>query len=194
MAIRLGITGGIGSGKSVVSEILNIMGIPVYNSDKEAKRLIQTNTHIRKKLTEMVGVNVYQNGELNKKLLSSYIFSDSDHIAQVNNLVHPAVKEDFFLWCKQYTLFPVVGFESAILIEAGFASAMDKIVNVYAPIDIRINRAVNRDSSNIKQINERIKKQMSDDENRKYSDFIINNYSDYAILPQVISMIQKIMT
>jgi dephospho-CoA kinase len=193
MAIRLGITGGIGSGKSVVSEILNIMGIPVYNSDKEAKRLIQTNTHIRKKLTEMVGVNVYQNGELNKKLLSSYIFSDSDHIAQVNNLVHPAVKEDFFLWCKQYTLFPVVGFESAILIEAGFASAMDKIVNVYAPIDIRINRAVNRDSSNIKQINERIKKQMSDDENRKYSDFIINNYSDYAILPQVISMIQKIM-
>ena len=119
MAIKIGITGGIGSGKSVVSRLLGIMGIPVYISDIEAKRITQTDQVIRRGLCDLVSQDVFQGGELNRPLLASYMFGHPDRVQKVNELIHPQVKEDFRQWAARLESEQLVGMESAILVEAG---------------------------------------------------------------------------
>ena len=143
MAIRIGLTGGIGSGKSVVSRLLEVMGIPVYISDIETRRLMVADESIRRGLTSLLGENVYIGESLNKPLLASYLFGSAEHAAQVNAIVHPRVKDDFR---SARSTCPWVGMESAILLEAGFRGEVDKVVMVYAPLEVRIQRAVSRDS------------------------------------------------
>lgn len=137
MAIRIGITGGIGSGKSVVSHLLEIMGVPVYISDAESKRLTVNDAFIRRELTALLGENIYDGDELNKPMLASYIFGNSEHIRTVNGIIHPRVRDDFRQWVVRHAACPIVGMESAILIEAGFAGEVDAVVMVYAPEEDR---------------------------------------------------------
>lgn len=118
-AIRIGITGGIGSGKSVVSRLLELMGVPVYISDIETRRLMVEDVQIRRELVSLLGEDVYQGGRLNKPLLASYIFGSAVHAARVNGIVHPRVKDDFRRWCRLHASDRWVGMESAILLEAG---------------------------------------------------------------------------
>lgn len=193
MAIKLGITGGIGSGKSVVSHLLEIMGIPVYISDIEAKRLTASDPFIRKQLTDLLGADLYKNGELNKPLLASYLFSNPDHAKKVNSIIHPRVKEDFRQWIihKQKT-FPIIATESAILIESGFKDEVDKLIMVYAPLETRIGRAVSRDSVTREAIIARIKNQMDDEEKMQYADYTIYNNDERPLIPQVINIIAEI--
>lgn len=165
MAIRIGLTGGIGSGKSVVSRLLEVMGIPVYISDIETRRLMVSDESIRRGLTSLLGENVYVGEHLNKPLLASYLFGSAEHAAQVNAIVHPRVKDDFRLWCSAHSTCPWVGMESAILLEAGFRGEVDKVVMVYAPLEVRIQRAVSRDASSRELIEQRIRCQMDDEEN-----------------------------
>ena len=133
MAIKIGITGGIGSGKSVVSRLLEIMGIPVYISDIEAKRITQTDPVIRRGLCDLVGQDVFQGGELNRSLLASYMFGHQEHVRKVNEIIHPQVKEDFRQWAARLKSELLVGMESAILVEAGFKDEVDFLVMIYAP-------------------------------------------------------------
>lgn len=182
---KIGITGGIGSGKSVVSELLTIMNIPVYISDTEAKRLTTTDPVIRRELIALLGENVYVNGEINKPLLAGYLFSDAEHAKVINSIIHPRVKEDFRQWAKKHSTHPVVAMESAILIEAGFTDEVDKLIMVYAPLEVRIQRTISRDSSNKEAVQQRINQQMNDEEKKKYADFIILNDGDTAVMPQV---------
>lgn len=192
MSIKLGITGGIGSGKSVVSHALEVMGIPVYISDIEAKRLTQTDAHIRRELIALLGEEVYAGGRLNKPYLANYLFSDPGHAAKVNHIIHPRVKEDFRDWAAQHTHCEIIAMESAILIEAGFAGEVDHIVMVYAPMEIRISRAMERDHSPRETIVKRILSQMSDEEKKKLAQFIILNDNTHPIIPQIEDLVNAL--
>lgn len=192
MAIKIGLTGGIGSGKSVVSHLLKTMGIPVYIADDESKRITSTDSLIKQQLINLLGQGVYINGVLNKNLLAAYIFSDAEHAKIVNEIIHPRVKEDFVKWVAKNTKHPVVAIESAILIEAGFTDEVDIVAMVYAPMDLRLQRLALRDSSSSKeQILKRIQSQMDDEKKKALADIIIVNDEQIPVIPQVIELVKS---
>ena len=192
MAIKIGITGGRGSGKSVVSHLLSLMGIPVYISDVEAKRLMLTDEGIRTGLIALLGEDVYREGKLNRALLASYLFADAGHAQQVNAIVHPRVRDDFRAWAKQHASVEWVGMESAILYEAGFRSEVDKVVMVYAPIEVRMERAVKRDTASREQVAERMRSQMDDEEKSRLADYVLVNDGKRPLIPQVLELISSL--
>lgn len=187
--IKIGITGGIGSGKSVVSRLLEVMGIPVYISDVESKRLTQSDELIREKLITLLGEEVYKGGELDKTYLASYIFGHPDHAKQVNAIIHPRVKDDFHRWVSEHRDCKIVGMESAILVEAGFAGEVDAVVMVYAPLETRLHRAMKRDSSAKNSILKRIQSQMDDEEKMLHARYVIKNDDENILIPQVTELI-----
>ena len=189
MVIKIGITGGIGSGKSVVSKLLRAMSIPVYLSDDEAKRLTATDETIRKELTALLGDELYQGDVLNKSLLAGYLFASPENAARVNAIIHPVVKQDFRRWCKENASSFILAMESAILIEAGFAPEVDAVVMVYAPKEVRIRRAMKRDGASRKQIEQRIKNQMDDEAKRAKADYTIINDDKTPLIPQVFRLL-----
>ena len=178
--ISIAITGGIGSGKSYISNILQEYGIPIYNTDDEAKRLMVSDEGIRRDLVALLGEDVYVEGTLNKSLLASYLFADAENAARINGIVHPRVKMDFCRWLEQHADQEIVGMECAILFEAGFDDAVDSVVMVYAPEDLRVERAMKRDHATEAQIRARIAAQLDDEEKRKRADYVI--YTDGSIL------------
>lgn len=177
--ISIAITGGIGSGKSYISNILQEYGIPIYNTDDEAKRLMVSDEGIRHDLIALLGEEVYVEGTLNKSLLASYLFADAENAARINGIVHPRVKLDFCRWLEQHTDKEIVGMECAILFEAGFDDAVDAVVMVYAPEALRVERAMKRDHATEAQIRSRIAAQLDDEEKRKRADYVI--YTDGSI-------------
>ena len=189
MVIKIGITGGIGSGKSVVSKLLRAMSIPVYLSDDEAKRLTATDETIRKELTALLGDELYQGNVLNKSLLAGYLFASPENAARVNAIIHPVVKQDFRRWCKENASSSILAMESAILIEAGFAPEVDAVVMVYAPKEVRIRRAMKRDGASRKQIEQRIQNQMDDEAKRAKADYTIINDDKTPLIPQVFRLL-----
>lgn len=189
MAIKIGITGGIGSGKSIVSKLLEIMGIPVYISDTEAKRVTHTDEVIRRELTALVGQEVFLNGVLNRSFLASFMFGYPEHVKAVNSIIHPRVKDDFHQWALRFADARMVGMESAILLESGFNEEVDFVVMVYAPLEIRIERAMIRDSASKELIIKRIESQMSDEAKRNHADFVILNDGETPLIPQVLELI-----
>ena len=192
LPIKLGITGGIGSGKSMVSHLLEIMGVPVYIADIESKRLTATDPQIRRDLIALLGEEVYLNGELNKPLLANYLFSAPEHAQKVNEIIHPRVKADFHQWTAAHIQYPVIGMEAAILIEAGFAADVDYIVMVYAPLGLRIERAIKRDNSSREAIIRRIESQMSDEDKKVQAHYTIVNDNTASIILQVQSLLNTL--
>lgn len=173
--MRIGITGGIGSGKSYVCHLLaQRLGVPLYDCDREAKRLMHSSPELRRQLRELVGAEVYDaDGHLDKAVMSRYLFADAVHAARVNAIVHPAVKADFLAWAAQQTTDVLM--ESAILVEAGFRDIVDCLIVVDAPQELRIRRAMQRDGASREQVEARIRQQMSAEELRKSADVIIVN-------------------
>lgn len=192
MSIKIGITGGIGSGKSVVSHLLKLMGVPVYISDIETKKLTATDDCIRRKLIALLGEDVYAGGVLNKTLLATYLFSSSEHARQVNGIIHPRVKADFRQWAERHSGFPIIGIESAILIEAGFAGEVGAVVMVYASRGTRLQRAMERDGATREMIENRMRSQMSDEEKCRQVDFVIINDGETPLIPQVLELITSL--
>lgn len=168
-------TGGIGSGKSYVCRLLaQRWQLPVYDCDSAAKMLMVSSPHIRQQLQELVGDDVYDaSGQLNKGVMSRYLFTDAAHVKAVNAIVHPAVKDDFEQWASRQTGDVVM--ESAILVEAGFAKAVDRLVVVEAPLALRIQRAMVRDGASEEQVQARIRHQMTAEQLRAYADIVIVN-------------------
>lgn len=173
--VRIGLTGGIGCGKSYVAKLLNKRGVPVYDSDTEAKQLSNTSKNIRDGLMSLTGIeNLYADGVLNKRLLAEFLFASKENARNVEKIIHPAVKADFARWAEnQNALFCVI--ESAILIESGFTDTVDCVVVVDAPLDLRISRCVERDSTTKEKVLERISAQMSQEEKCRIADFVIFN-------------------
>lgn len=190
--LRLGITGGIGSGKSVVSKTLKVLGIPVYDCDSRAKWLQENDADVRREIKSLLGDDVYVGSRLNRKKMASMVFSDATLLAKVEGIVHPAVEKDFNRWCVEQKK-EIVGLESAILYECGLdKKCIDKVCLVYAPTETRIERVAKRDSANIEEIRRRMANQASDDDKIKKADFIVNNFSNHSVICQVLEMMSKV--
>lgn len=190
--IKLGITGGIGSGKSFVSCCLKEgFSVQVYDTDREAKRLMLEHEGIRADLIALLGEEVYTAAGLNKPLLAAYIFSSPENAQKVNAIVHPRVKEDFRNWAfrQEQAGCQLVGVESAILFESGFDREVDKTLTVSAPLELRITRVMERDRVGREQVLERITAQISDEERNRLSDFSVENAETSDIHAQLVRIL-----
>lgn len=187
----IGITGGIGSGKSYISQLLRQkFDIPVYDCDREAKRLTATNEEIRQKLIALVGPEVFVGESLNRQRLADFLFADVENASQVNAIIHPIVLEDFKRWTKEQQGKTAVALESAILFESGFNEMVDKVLFVDAPEDVRLHRAMLRDTASEEQVRSRMKMQHPE-LHRLQADFIIsNNQTDDT---QLIRQLEEIL-
>ena len=182
--IKIGITGGIGSGKSVVSSLLTLAGIPVYVADDESKNLTESSPVIQKKLKSLFGDDIYLNGNLDRKHLASLIFSDEVILKKVNSIIHPVVREDFQQWVSKQKA-KRCAMESAILFESGFDKDIDVVLMVYAPVELRLTRTMLRDGASEADIMKRMNRQMPDELKRKQADFVIVNDDVQALMPQI---------
>ena len=187
---RIGITGGIGAGKSLVAEIIKAMGYPVYNSDERAKELTESNPKIKEGLIHLFGEEIYQNGTLNKFALAQAIFSDDSLREKVNALIHPIVREDFNLWALAQNNSLVFN-ESAILFETGSFKNFDAIILVYAPKELRIKRIMKRDNCSENEVLKRMNSQFSDEEKFQYTELRILNDEKKPLLEQIEKIILK---
>lgn len=189
--IKIGITGGIGSGKSVVASLLALNGVPVYIADTESKLLTVHSPIIRKGLTDLFGIEIYTDEGLNKPLLASHIFGDQEKLKQVNGIIHPEVNRHFQEWAEQQQA-DICAIESAILFESGFNRIVDATLMVYAPLETRIRRALERDTVSREAIISRINSQMPDEIKKEKCDYIIYNDDKQALLPQVTEFIRQL--
>ena len=190
----IGITGGIGSGKSVVSQLLRLMGIPVYGCDIEAKRLMSQSEEIRAELVRIVGDKVYgSDGQLDRDYLAAYMFGNANHVAQINRIVHPCVRADFRQWVQQADK-DVVAVESAILFEAGMDADVDAVWVVSAPKEIRLQRAVLRDAAHEQAVRARMQSQLSEQEYVQRADKVICNDGKCSLIAQVEALLAPLRT
>ena len=190
--IKVGITGGIGSGKSVVSDVIRLLGYPVYNSDIRAKELSDTDGDIRQSLVALFGPAIYTDNHLNRPLLASHLFQDSAQRKAVNAIIHPVVFADFNKWCAmQHTA--LVFAESAILVESGFSALMDKMIVVDAPHKLRLQRVVERDVVTMEQAQKRMEAQMDPVDLCKRDDYVIYNDNEHLLISQIVDTINKLV-
>ena len=182
--ITIGLTGGIGSGKSVVASLLELYGMSVYIADKESKRLLTFSPLIRKRLTALLGSSIYDAGGLNRSLMASLIFKDNKLLEQVNAVIHPEVARHFKAWASRQTTNFVV-LESAILFESGFNHLTDICLLVYAPRELRIKRVMERNKITEQEVLQRMQHQIPDEEKRILADYVIHNDDIHAVIPQV---------
>lgn len=176
------ITGGIGSGKSVVSNILRIMGYRVYDCDSEAKRITNTSIDIRNAITKKFGKDLFADNILDKKKLASIVFSDKNALLFLNSIIHPAVKSDILNWVKSHDNESMLFIETAILRESNFSDIIDGVIEVTAPKNVRIERVMRRNNITVTDVELRMKRQNNDNIEGA---FIINNDNTQPILPQI---------
>jgi dephospho-CoA kinase len=181
---KIGITGGIGSGKSLVCAILECFGFPVFYSDIEAKILLESNQKIKEELILIFGNEIYSSGSLDKLRLSKILFSDKKLLLKLNSIVHPQVRLKFDEWAKNQNSRFVFN-ESAILFETGGYTKFDATILVIAPLDLKIKRIISRDSISENQVFERMNNQWSDEEKIKFATYVINNDEKEGVLQQV---------
>lgn len=191
--IKVGITGGIGSGKTTVCKIFEILGIPVYYADERAKELIATDKSIIKQVKQLFGDDVYDaTGKLDKQRVASVIFNFPEILNQYNQIVHPAVFRDVEKWMNRHSDCDYVIKEAALLFETGSNKQLDKIICVTAPLELRIQRVVERDHTTIAAVKERIANQWSEEEKINASDFIIYNDGSTPLIRQVLQIHEKL--
>ena len=192
----IGLTGGIGSGKSTVADLFQTLSIPIYESDSRAKTLMNTNAELRKKIEMLLGSQAYVNGEINRPWIAEQVFGNKDLLQQLNSIVHPAVQTDALTWANapEQAKSPYVIKESAILFEENLAEHLDGIILVVAPASIRIERVMKRDGLTKTQIEERIQHQWTDEKKIPLSDYVVYNDGERSIIEQVIDIDRMIRT
>ena len=191
--IKVGITGGIGSGKSLVCQVFSKLGAPVYYADSAARSLSETDPGIRDNLMALMGRDIYINGMLNRTKMSALIFNDKSLLEKVNHIIHPKVAEDFILWCRDKTHNAYVIQESAILFESMAYMLFDKFVTVTSPEDVRIQRILSRHEMTLDKIRAIINNQSTDQEKTAHSHYVINNDGIKPILPQILRLHQELI-
>ena len=190
--IRVGLTGGIGSGKSTVAKIMESLGVPVYNSDERSKSILETDPLVISKVQELIGEEAYKNGIPDRKYIAGKVFNDASLLGKLNGIMHPAVRLDFMSWASQHSDSPYIVMEAAILIESGFGNDMDKIIVVTAPEEIRIERAAKRDGTDIESIRKRVEAQMAEEERLPAADYILYADEEHLLVPQVLELDKKL--
>ena len=190
---KLGITGGIGSGKTSVCRVFEVLGIPVFSADREAREIMQKDDVIISGIKSITGKDLYKNGSLDRTELASIIFNNTTILKKVNSLVHPAVFDHFKKWTLMQST-PYVIMEAAILFESGASEVVDKIATVVAPVEQRVNRVILRNRLSQEQVMERMRNQMDDEERIRKSDFVINNSENDMIIPSILKIHNEILT
>lgn len=190
--LRIGLTGGIGSGKTTVAQIFGVLGIPVYSSDDAAKRLMNEDEDLKKKIIESFGKESYQNGELNRKYVANEAFSDPKKIKLLNSMVHPATIKDASAWMEKQNA-PYVIKEAALIFESGSDQFLDYVIGVKSPLNLRIERTMKRNNVTAEEVASRMKLQMDEVEKMNRCDFIIVNDEKEMLIPQVLSLHQKFL-
>jgi dephospho-CoA kinase len=191
----VGITGGIGSGKSTVAKIFSILGIPVYYADDRAKWLMANDLELKNKIRVAFGPESYlEDGSINRAFLASQVFSDEEKVKTINALVHPAVKMDFEAWVNQQKT-PYILKEAALIFETESYRDLDKTINVSAPLKIRVTRILLRDSHRtMEQIHDIIDKQLPDEKKNNLADFVIKNSDNKLLIPQVLKIHKELIS
>lgn len=189
--LKVGITGGIGTGKSTVAKILVALGYPVYFSDDRAKWLMENNQQLVTELSHLLGDNTYVSGKLNRAYIAEKLFSTPTLREKINALVHPVVRADFKLWVENQTQ-SIVFQESALLVETGAVQLFDALIVVTAPLEDRIKRIQKRDGLNTSEIERRFANQFSDEEKIKVADFVLINDERSPILNQVLTVLKQL--
>lgn len=187
MALRIGLTGGIGSGKSTVAGIFSVLGIPVFDADSASKKIMETDSGLRSAIIEAFGEAAYLHGHLNRKYLASLVFQDNHQLERLNALVHPYAIAAAETWAQQQNS-PYVVKEAALFFEAGSTAGMDYIVGVYAPKPIRINRTMHRDGISREAVLLRMQKQIQEEIKMRLCDFVITNDDQQLVIPQVLKL------
>ena len=174
MAYIIGLTGGIGSGKTTLVNYMESLGIPVFIADEEAKKAMQS-PHVLEEVKTSFGPAIFENGHLNRQQLASIVFSNPDKLKELNSIIHPEVKRLFAIWLDQHKTVPFVVYEAAILFESGSYQNCDYIITVTAPLEDRITRVMQRDNCSREQVLQRINAQWTDEERAAKSNFVIEN-------------------
>lgn len=187
MGIKVGIAGGIGSGKTIVCDIFKVLGVPIYNADLEAKLIMNKSDQVRQAIIATFGDQTYQNGILNREFLAAQVFNDADQLAKLNAIVHPAVIQAAEDWADAQTA-PYSLKEASILFESGSYKKLDYTILVTAPVEIRIARVMARDQVTREQVLARMNNQLPDEEKAKLADFVIINDGIEALIPQVMAL------
>jgi dephospho-CoA kinase len=190
--LRLGVTGGIGSGKTTVCRVFSVLGIPVFSADIEAKRIQDTDPDIKDKINTLAGKDLYSSGKLDRKELASLIFNNKDLLWEVNSVVHPAVINCFRKWIEIQNA-PYSIMEAAILFESGAYRMMDRIVTIVTPLEERIDRLVKGNKLTREQIADRIRNQIDDESRIKKSDYVIYNSENDMIIPAILVIHQEML-
>jgi len=192
--MKIGITGGIGSGKTTVCKIFETLGIPVYYADERAKSLMESDLNIVEQVKNLFGQSAYlKNGHLNRSLIASIVFQDNSKLKALNAFVHPAVFQDAERWHLSQKGVPYTLKEAALLFESGSSENLDKIITVFAPKELRIHRVVERDGSLREAVEGRMKKQMSEEEKMRLADFVIFNDGKHPLINQVLKIHRNIL-
>lgn len=186
--LKVGLTGGIGAGKTTVAKIFEKLGVPVYYADINAKQLMVTDPVLVEGIKAEFGKDVYLGDELDRPRLARIVFNDTGKLEKLNKLVHPAVRKDFTAWCLKHKTQPYVVEEAAILFESGAYKLMDKVVMVTAPKDIRINRVMERDATTREAVLARMANQWEEEEKINLSDHVIINDNQQLVIPQVLNI------
>ncbi len=190
LMIKVGLTGGIGSGKSVVAKVFETLGIPVYYADDAAKKLMNTNADLKAAIIKNFGEGSYTNGELNREFIASIVFNDKEKLDLLNSITHPATIRDAEEWIKRQAS-PYIIKEAALLFESGANKNLDYVIGVYAPLQLRIKRVIARDALTKEEIMKRISRQMDEEKKMKRCDFVITNDEQELVIPQVLELDKK---
>lgn len=190
---RLGITGGIGSGKTSVCKVFEMLGIPVFSADPVARDIMDHDERIIDNINAIIGRDLYRNGGLDRAVLANLIFNDHELLKKVNSIVHPEVFRRFDEWVTGQVA-PYVIMEAAILFESGAAEKVDRVLTVTAPVEERIARVMHRNNLSREQVLERINNQMPDDERIRLSDYVISNSERDMIIPVILEIHNKIIS
>lgn len=190
--LKVGLTGGIGAGKSTVARIFEVLGIPVYHADQQAKRLMQSNPFLIEKIKTAFSEKAYSDGILDRKFLSSIVFNDKEKLAMLNSIVHPFSIQDGLEWMRKQ-ISPYAIKEAALIFESGSQGAFDTIIGVFAPPTMRIHRTIQRDQVEREQVLDRMEKQLDENIKMKLCDHVLINNEQTLLIPQVIDLHEKLI-
>jgi len=191
--IRVGLTGGIGSGKTTVARVFRTLGIPVFEADAEGRRIMQEDAAVIKAVTERFGTSVVRNGAIDRATLASIVFKDPSALKDLNAIIHPAVRTGFLRWAAEQNA-PYVIMEAAVMAENGGHRTMDQVIVVTAPAELRIQRVMARDGVGRDAVDARMANQVGDAERLKLADHVIHNDDQQLVIPQILAVHQALLT